>query len=88
MNTVVGTSRSIAKVARRASGQAEKARNGLSARQHVALQRTPRSDPATPWTADAAAIDTLDTLANPTNASYRRYLSLILIVPPAASLSL
>ena len=58
---------------------------GLGAKPRVALQRRPRTCPATPQTADAAAIDAFDTLANPTNASYRQHLSLILTVPPVAS---
>ena len=49
------------------------------------MQRRPRNYPATPRTADPATSDTLDTLANPTNASYRQHLSLILTVPPVAS---
>ena len=85
MKTVDGTGRSMAEVARRARRQAEKVNDGFGARLHVALQRRLRTYFATPRTADAAAIDALDTLANPTNASYRRHLSLILTVPPVAS---
>ena len=84
-DTVDRTSRSVAKVARRARGQAAKANSGPGARLRIALQRRLRTYPATPRTADAAATAASDTLAKPTNASYRRRLSLIQTIPPVAS---
>ena len=82
MNTVRSAGRSIAKVARRARGQAEEASDGLGARPRVALQQRPRTHPATPRTADAAAIDTR---ANSNNPSHGQHISLHLTVPPIAS---
>ena len=85
MNAEDCSGQSLATVARRARGQAAKANSGPGARLRVALQLRLRTYPATPRTADAAATAAPDTLANPTNASYRRRLSLIQTIPPVAS---
>ena len=76
---------SVVSEARRARGQAAKANHGPGTRLRVALQRRPRTYPATLWTADALATAAPDTLANPTNASYRRHLSLVQAIPPVVS---
>ena len=85
MNAEDCSGQSLATEARRARGEAEKANSGPGARLRVTLQRRPRTYPATPRTADAAASTTPDTLANPTNVAYRRRLSLIQTIPPVAS---
>ena len=85
MNAEDCAGQSIATEARRARGQAAKANSGPGARLRVALQRRPRTYPATLRTADAAATTAPDTLANPTNASYRRHLSLVQAIPPVVS---
>ena len=71
--------------ARRARGSAAKANSGPGARLRVKLHRRPETYPATPQTADTAATTAPDTLANPTNASYRRRLSLVQTIPLFAS---
>ena len=85
MNNEDFAGQSIATKARRAKGQAAHANIGPVARLRAALQRRPRTVPATPRTADAAASTAPDTLANPTNVAYRRRLSPIQTVPPVAS---
>ena len=72
METVDGTSRSTAKVATRARGQAEKANDGLFAKLRVAFRRKLRTYPVTPRIADVAAIDTH---ANPNNPSHGQHIS-------------
>ena len=85
VNTEDCTGQSIATEARRARGQAEEADSGVAARLRIALQQWLRTYPATPRTADMAATTAPNTLANPTNASYRRRLSLVHTISPVSS---
>ena len=85
MKTEDFAGQSIATKARRARCRAAQANSGPGARLRVELQRRPRTVPAAPRTADAAASTAPDTLANATNVAYRWRLSLIQTIPPVAS---